>query len=62
MNLTEFIKIYLISIPTFFAIDIIWLTLVASKLYKSQMGSLLTDKINWPAALLFYFIYLSQHG
>jgi len=58
MNISEFIKIYLISVPTFFAIDLVWLTLVANKLYKSQLGPLLTDKINWQAAILFYFVYL----
>ncbi len=39
-------------------IDAVWLTVVANKFYKSQIGSLLLDKPNFAAAILFYLIYV----
>ena len=39
-------------------IDALWLVLVANKFYKDQLGSLLRNKPNMIAAILFYLIYL----
>lgn len=39
-------------------LDGLWLTVVANKFYKSQIGKLLLDKPNMTAALLFYAIYV----
>ncbi len=39
-------------------IDFFWLTVVANKFYKSQIGSLLLEKPNMGAAILFYIIYV----
>ncbi len=49
---------YAVTFGVFFAIDIFWLGLVAPKFYSSQLGGLMTDQVNWPAALLFYFLYI----
>lgn len=38
--------------------DALWLTVVASKFYKSQIGSLLLEKSNMTAAIIFYVIYV----
>lgn len=53
-----FIKLYLIALPVFFAIDFIWLALVARKFYLEQLGSLMKTNINWPAALTFYALFI----
>lgn len=55
----EFIKLYLIATPVFFIIDIVWLSVFAKNFYRSQMGALLTDKINWPAAIIFYLLFIA---
>ncbi|MEO5691081.1 MAG: DUF2177 family protein [Candidatus Saccharimonadales bacterium] len=39
-------------------IDFFWLSVVANKFYKSQIGSLLLEKPNMAAAILFYIIYV----
>jgi uncharacterized membrane protein len=39
-------------------IDLVWLSFVANKFYKSQIGSLLLEKPNMGAAALFYVIYV----
>lgn len=39
-------------------IDTVWLSVIANKFYKSQIGQLLLDKPNMTAAVLFYIIYV----
>lgn len=53
-----FFKLYLIALPVFFIIDFIWLALVARKFYLDQLGSLMKTNINWPAALIFYALFI----
>lgn len=52
------IKTYLVTLVTFFVIDIIWLGVVAKKLYRAQLGHLLSDSPNWAAAIVFYLIFI----
>ena len=54
-----FVKLYLIALPVFFAIDMIWLGLVAKNFYKNQIGFLMTSNINWIAAIIFYLIFIA---
>jgi uncharacterized membrane protein len=54
-----FIKLFLIALPVFFVIDMIWLVLVAKKFYQKQIGFLMNPEINWPAALIFYVLFIS---
>lgn len=53
----QFIKLYLITTPVFFTIDIIWLGLLAKNFYQKQLGALL-GPVNWSAALIFYLLYI----
>ena len=54
----EFLKLYVISFISLIGLDALWLTRVAPKLYKEQIGHLMADKPNLPAAGLFYMIYI----
>lgn len=53
-----FIKIYLIALPVFLAIDMIWLGLVAKGFYFKQIGFLMKTNVNWTAAIIFYLIFI----
>ena len=53
-----YLKLYLIALPVFFAIDLIWLTLVARKFYVAQLGLLMKTNINWTAAIIFYLLFI----
>ena len=53
-----FVKLYAIALPVFFIIDFIWLALIARKFYLEQIGSLMKTNINWPAALIFYALFI----
>lgn len=54
-----FIKLFLIALPVFFAIDMVWLGLVAKNFYRSQLGFIMTENINWTAALIFYLLFIA---
>lgn len=53
-----FIKLYLIAVATFFAIDMVWLGVVAKNFYQSQIGLLMKTDINWWAAVSFYLLFI----
>jgi uncharacterized membrane protein len=54
-----FIKLYLIALPVFFAIDMAWLGLVAKSFYAKRIGFLMKPDINWLAAILFYLLFIA---
>lgn len=49
---------YLISIAIFFAIDMVWLGLIARNFYKEKLGFILSGHVNWAAAIVFYLLYI----
>ena len=55
---TTFLKLYLIALPVFFAIDMIWLGLIAKNFYREQIGFLMKPDINWLAAIIFYLLFI----
>ena len=54
-----FIKLYVIALPVFFAIDMVWLGLVAKNFYRQQIGYLMKTDINWTAAIIFYLLFIA---
>jgi uncharacterized membrane protein len=54
-----FIKLYGISLPVFFVIDMVWLGLVAKNFYAKYIGFLMKPDVNWIAAFLFYFLFIA---
>jgi uncharacterized membrane protein len=54
-----FIKLFLIALPVFFVIDMVWLVLVAKKFYQEQIGFLMKPDINWAAAIIFYLLFIA---
>ena len=54
-----FIKNFLIALPVFFAIDIVWLVFVARKFYAREVGFLMRPDVNWYAAGIFYLLFIA---
>jgi len=54
-----FIKLFIIALPVFFVIDMVWLVLVAKKFYQEQIGYLMKPDINWFAAIIFYLLFIA---
>lgn len=57
--MTYYLKLYLLTVPVFFAIDLIWLGVVAKNFYQDNLSAFLSPSVNWPAALAFYFMYIA---
>lgn len=57
MNIYTFVSLYLISLPVFLVVDLLWIGVFANKFYDAQIGHLRGD-IHWGAAIAFYLIFL----
>lgn len=58
MTFGYYAKLYLLTFVAFLAIDGVWLGAVARNLYGKYLGYLLAPKTVWPAAILFYLLYV----
>ena len=58
MNTSFYLKLYLLTVPVFFIIDLIWLGVVAKGFYQNNLKYILSPNVNWTAAIIFYFIYI----
>jgi uncharacterized membrane protein len=54
----KLVQIYIATAVLFFAIDILWLGLIAKGFYYKHLGHLFRDQVNWTAAGLFYSLYI----
>jgi uncharacterized membrane protein len=55
----KLILAFFLTTIVFFAIDIVWLGWLAKGLYQKMIGHLLSDQVNWLAAIIFYLIFIS---
>lgn len=54
----EFLIYFVIAFVIFLIIDVLWLGFVARKLYSKLLGYIMTEKVNLPAAIIFYVIFI----
>ena len=57
MNTQLFLILYAVSVPVFFAIDMVWLGFIAKNFYQDKIGHLL-GPVQWVPAILFYLLFL----
>jgi len=55
----KYIILYGITTIIFFSIDLIWLGAIAKNLYREKLGFIMSEEINWTAAIVFYLIYIA---
>jgi uncharacterized membrane protein len=53
-----YLKLYFATLIVFFAIDMIWLGLVARGFYQQHLGFLMAPSPNWFAAVVFYLLFI----
>ena len=58
MSIMFYLKLYVLTVPVFFAIDMVWLGLVAKGFYQKKLGFILSPNINWAAAVTFYLLFI----
>lgn len=54
----QMLRNFVITFVVFMAIDLIWLGFIAKNLYSKYLGYIMTDKVNWGAAILFYVLFI----
>ena len=59
MNITSYLKLYALTVPVFFIIDLLWLGVIAKSFYRRNLKFILSDDVNWAAAIVFYLIYIA---
>ena len=59
MNISFYLKLYLLTVPVFFIIDLIWLGVVAKSFYQKNLKYILSPNVNWTVAIIFYLIYIA---
>lgn len=57
MTFIQYIYLYLLTVPVFFIIDMLWLGVVAKGFYQQQLSSFL-GPVNWTAAIIFYLLFI----
>jgi len=55
--MVAYIKLYFATLLVFFAIDMVWLGLVARNFYAKHLGFLM-GPTNWLAAFIFYLLFI----
>ena len=58
MPILQLLFSYLLTALVFFAIDMLWLGFIAKGLYNRHLGHLLSEQINWAAAIIFYLLFI----
>jgi uncharacterized membrane protein len=58
MSFRQMFLLYLVTLVVFFLIDMVWLAVVAKGFYRKHLGPLMGPKVVWPAAVLFYLLFI----
>ena len=59
MGAQFYLKLYALTIPIFFIIDLAWLGLIARGFYRQHLEALMRPQVNWWAAIVFYLVYIA---
>jgi uncharacterized membrane protein len=59
MNILFYLKLYALTVPVFFIIDLIWLGVIARGFYQKNLKYILSPNVNWTAAIIFYLMYIA---
>ncbi len=59
MPMTLIAGTYAVMTVTFFAIDLLWLGIVAKPFYQTHLGHMLRAEVRWGPALLFYVMFIA---
>ena len=58
MSIRQFFVSYLSTALVFLALDAVWLTVMADRLYRPAIGSMMLDRFAPAPAVIFYVIYV----
>jgi uncharacterized membrane protein len=53
----QYIVLYLLTVPVFFVVDLLWIGVVARGFYQNQLAGML-GPVNWLVAVTFYLLFI----
>ena len=59
MSTLSILKLYGGTAVVFFAVDLVWLGVVAQGFYEKHLGHLMASQVRWGPAVLFYLIFIA---
>ncbi len=59
MSYTTISAVYAIMLAAFLAVDLAWLGIAARGFYTRHLGRFFADKVKWPAAFVFYLLFVA---
>ena len=59
MSIKKTLLLYVLTVPVFFLIDMIWLGLIAKGFYRKYLGTFLSPNVKWAAAIIFYLLFIA---
>lgn len=57
--MSDYLKEYGIAFIVFMLIDLVWLIFIARSLYQKHLGYIMSPTVNWPAAIIFYMLFVA---
>lgn len=58
MSIKTYILGYILTFLVFILVDLLWLGVIAKGMYNRLLGGLLSEQINWTAAIIFYLLFV----
>ncbi len=55
----KYLLLFLITTLIFFAVDMLWLGVIAKNFYRDKLSFIFTGEVNWAPAIIFYLIYIA---
>lgn len=59
MTAKQTVILYVLTLAVLFLVDMIWIGVVAKGFYRRHLGAFLSPKVVWPAAVLFYLLFIA---
>ncbi len=59
MSFTKYLLTYSLTAVVFFAVDMLWLGILAKGIYRKYLGGMMSEEVNWTAAIIFYLIFIA---
>jgi uncharacterized membrane protein len=59
MAIGDVLTTYFLTLLVFLVLDLLWLGVLARPFYMKHLGKLFADKVKWPAAGLFYLLFIA---
>ncbi len=57
--MVDFLIYFVFAFAVFIVVDLVWLGVIARKVYKKYLGYIMAEKVNWPAAIIFYLLFIA---